>query len=135
MKTRKVALLSVALFISIVMLTQLAAYITTPAAAMGIEKPGSAAAVTALPLITDFESGIPAGFAGFADSWEGSGSATTLARVTATAPLPVVPGIVNNTVVSVTANVATSGGWGGGPGYAGVSHDFSPFQDWSNYDG
>ena len=24
---------------------------------------------------------------------------------------------------------------GGGPGYGGVSHDFSPYQDWSNYAG
>jgi len=135
MKTRKVALLLGTLFISIVLIGQLVALIAAPASAMGIDTPNGVTAATALPLIADFESGIPAGFVGFADSWDGTGSATTLAMVTATSPLPVVPGAVSNVVVSVTANVATSGGWGGGPGYAGVSHDFSPYQDWSNYDG
>ena len=55
--------------------------------------------------------------------------------VTATVALPVMPAAASNTVVSVTANIASSGGWGGGPGYGGVSHDFSPYQDWSNYAG
>jgi hypothetical protein len=64
----------------------------------------------ALPVIADFESGIPAGFVGFADSWDGSGSSTTLAMVTATVALPVMPAAASNTVVSVTANIAWSGG-------------------------
>jgi len=87
------------------------------------------------PVIADFEDGIPAGFVGFADSWDGSGSTTTLTLATTQADLPIIPALVSNMAVSVTYNVAASGGWDGGPGYAGVSHDFSSTQDWSSYQG
>jgi beta-glucanase (GH16 family) len=84
-------------------------------------------------VLADFESGIPAGFVAFADSWDGSGSSTTLAMTTATVDLPVVPGTTGNTVIAVTYDIAASGGWGGGPGYGGVTHDFASTQDWSDY--
>lgn len=83
----------------------------------------------------DFESGIPAGFVGFADSWDGSGSDTTLAYELVDIPLPLIPAVVDNTAVYVTYNVAASGSWGGGPGYAGITHDFSTTQDWTSFEG
>jgi len=91
--------------------------------------------VTGYNLQVDFESGIPAGFVGFADSWDGSGSSTTLAYELIDIPLPFIPEIVDNTVLSVTYDVAASGSWGGGPGYAGLTHDFSETQDWSSFEG
>ena len=42
-----------------------------------------------MPVVADFEAGIPPGFVGFADSWDGSGSATTLAYETTMVDLPV----------------------------------------------
>jgi beta-glucanase (GH16 family) len=90
-------------------------------------------AVTGSATVADFESGVPAGFVPFADSWDGSGSSTTLAMTTATVDLPVIPGTAGNTVIAVTYDIAASGGWGGGPGYGGVTHDFAATQDWSNH--
>jgi hypothetical protein len=52
---------------------------------------------------------------------------------TATIDLPVVPFGPSNNVVAVTFDIAASGGWGGGPGYGGVVHDFATAQDWSGY--
>jgi beta-glucanase (GH16 family) len=91
--------------------------------------------VTGYNTPVDFEAGVPAGFVGFADSWDGSGSTTTLSFELLDTPLPFVPEIVDNTVVAVTYNVAASGGWDGGPGYAGVTHDFAQTQDWTSYEG
>ncbi len=93
-----------------------------------------AAPDTALPFIDDFQGGIPSGFVGFADSWDGSGSSTTLVLTTATSDLPTVPALTGTTVASVTYNIAASGGWGGGPGYGGVSRDFAATKDLSGYD-
>ena len=90
-------------------------------------------AVTSGAVVADFESGVPAGFVPFADSWDGSGSSTTLAMDLATVDLPTVPGTAGNTVVSVTYDIAASGSWGGGPGYGGVVHDFAATEDWSSY--
>ncbi|MEM7112807.1 MAG: carbohydrate binding domain-containing protein [Chloroflexota bacterium] len=88
-----------------------------------------------LPIIADFEGGIPAGFGGFADSWDGSGSATTLAMDTAQVGLPVSPPITDSTAVSVTYSVVSEiPNWGNAPGYAGVTHNFAETQDWSGYD-
>ena len=84
-------------------------------------------------VLADFESGVPAGFVPFADSWDGSGSTTTLAMDTTPVDLPTVPGTAGNMVVSVTYDIAASGGWGGGPGYGGVVHDLAPAQDWTSY--
>jgi beta-glucanase (GH16 family) len=83
----------------------------------------------------DFESGIPTGFVGFADSWDGSGSSTTLSLALVDIPLPFFPAVVDNTALYVTYNVAATGSWGGGPGYAGVTHDFSATQDWTSFEG
>jgi beta-glucanase (GH16 family) len=91
--------------------------------------------VTGYNLQVDFESGIPVGFVGFADSWDGSGSTTTLSYELIDTPLPFIPEIIDNTVLSVTYNVAASGSWGGGPGYAGLTHDFSTTQDWTSFEG
>jgi beta-glucanase (GH16 family) len=90
-------------------------------------------AVTSGAVVADFEDGVPAGFVPFADSWDGSGSSTTLAMETTAVDLPTVPGTADNTVVSVTYDIAASGGWGGGPGYGGVVHDLATAQDWSSY--
>ena len=91
-------------------------------------------APTNLPLIADFEGGIPAGFVGFADSWDGSGSATTLALGTTQLDLPVSPPVTETTAVSVTYFVDPFIPWGF-PGYAGVTHDFATPQDWDGYQG
>ncbi len=88
---------------------------------------------TPLPFLDDFQSGIPSGFVGFADSWDGSGSSTTLSLSTATSDLPTIPAMAGTTVASVTYNIATSGSWGGGPGYAGVTRDFTATKDLSQY--
>jgi len=97
------------------------------------EAPRAPEVVQALPSIADFNAGVPSGFAPFADSWDGSGSATTVAMSLGGLALPVIPAIVGNQHISLTYNIAASGSWGGGPGYGGVSHDFSPYQDWSPY--
>ena len=91
--------------------------------------------VTGYASIVDFEGGIPAGFVGFADSWDGTGSSTTLVLATATSDLPTVPAQDGTTVATVTYDIAASGGWGGGPGYGGVSHDFAVTQNWSDNQG
>jgi beta-glucosidase len=94
-------------------------------------------ALTEKAPIADFEDGIPAGFVGFADSWDGSGSSTTLAYGLADVDLPVVPMTGTNSVVSVTYSIAITGAWWccpGEPGYGGVTHDFAATQDWSDYD-
>ena len=91
--------------------------------------------VTGFTPPVDFEAGLPAGFVGFADSWDGSGSSTTLALSLVDLPLPFIPAVVDNTALYVTYNVAATGSWGGGPGYAGVTHDFSETQDWSSFEG
>jgi beta-glucanase (GH16 family) len=88
------------------------------------------------PLMADFSGGTaPAGFVGFADSWDGSGSSTTLMLSYPNDSLPTIPALDSQPVVTVTYNVAASGGWGGGPGYAGISHDYASAQDWNNYQG
>ncbi len=89
----------------------------------------------ALPFLDDFQSGIPTGFTAFADSWDGSGSSTTMALGTATGDLPAIPAQNGTTVATVTYAIAASGGWGGGPGYGGVSQNFSAAQNWSTYQG
>jgi beta-glucanase (GH16 family) len=91
--------------------------------------------VTGYGTMYDFQGGIPGGFVGFADAWDGSGSATTLSLTTDTSNLPVVPVQDATTVAKVTYSIAASGGWGGGPGYGGVSHDFAATQNWSSYQG
>ena len=83
----------------------------------------------------DFESGVPTGFVPFSDAIDGSGSTTFIAIDLIDVPLPFVPEIVGNTVLSVTYDVAATGSWGGGPGYAGVTHDFSETQDWTSFEG
>ncbi|MEM7130087.1 MAG: carbohydrate binding domain-containing protein [Chloroflexota bacterium] len=88
-----------------------------------------------LPVVADFEGGIPAGFGPYNDAFDGSGSATTVSTDVATEALPVVPGNSANTVASISYDIVTSGSWGGGPGYGGVNHTFSAAQDWSSYDG
>lgn len=135
-------LLSVCLLLSLALstafqATALAAPTTSaPAASAPAAVHPQTVSAAALPVIADFEPGVlPAGFVGFADSWDGSGSTTTLAMVTKTVALPTVPALANNTVVSVTYNVAAAGGWGGGPGYAGIAHTFAASQDWSAYQG
>ena len=90
-------------------------------------------ALTSAAVVADFEAGIPDGFVGFADSWDGSGSSTTLAMATENVALPQVPGAAGNMVVAVEYDIAASGSWGGGPGYGGVTQDFATVQDWSDY--
>ena len=79
--------------------------------------PAGAGATDGFTVIADFEAGLPGGFAGFADSWDGSGSSTTLAMSTANVALPTVPSSAGNTILSVDYDIAASGSWGGGPGY------------------
>ena len=96
--------------------------------------PAKAEAVDGFLVIADFEAGVPAGFVPFADSWDGSGSSTTLAMDTANVDLPTVPGSAGNAVISVAYDIAASGSWGGGPGYGGVTQDFAAAQDWSDFE-
>ena len=84
-------------------------------------------------VLADFETGIPAGFVPFADSRDGSGSTTTLTLDLASVDLPIIPALSPNGVAAVTFDIAASGSWGGGPGYGGITHDFAPAQDWSDY--
>ena len=91
-------------------------------------------ALTAGSVVADFETGIPAGFVPFADSWDGSGSTTTLILDLALVNLPVIPMMSPNSAAAVTFDIAASGSWGGA-GYAGVTHDFTPVQNWSDYQG
>ena len=101
-----------------------------PATAQGGEPGGEV-----LPLIADFEGGLPAGFGPYSDAFDGSGSATTVDVTTPQQDLPMVPGQAGNTVVAMTYDIVTTGSWGGGPGYGGLSHGFTMPQDWSNFDG
>ncbi|HSQ17412.1 MAG TPA: carbohydrate binding domain-containing protein, partial [Anaerolineales bacterium] len=100
-----------------------------------ISDPGTAGmeSITAVPFLHDFESGIPAGLVGFADSWDGSGSSTTLALAVIPLDVSQVPVTFDNDVLNVTYNVAATGSWGGGPGYAGITYDASAVMDWSAY--
>ena len=86
-------------------------------------------------VLADFEAGIPAGFVPFADSWDGSGSSTTLTLDLVAVDLPIIPEMSPNSAAAVTFDIAASGSWGGGPGYGGITHDFAPAQDWSDYQG
>jgi beta-glucanase (GH16 family) len=87
-------------------------------------------------VIDDFESGMPPGFVGFADSWDGSGSATSLAYSLVDMALPVIPAVPGNTVLEITYTVVpTIPNWGGAPGYAGVTRDFAATQSWLGYEG
>ena len=108
-----------------------------PAAVQGAVQAGprsySAVSDAGYQVIADFETGLPSGFGGFADSWDGTGSSTTLAASAEAIDLPMLPAISGNKAVKVIYNIAASGGWGGGPGYGGVTHDFSAYQDWSAY--
>lgn len=91
-------------------------------------------AVTGHIAVADFDAGVPAGFVPFADSWDGSGSATTLSMSNDPTWLPFVPFNTDNKVINVVYNIAASGGWGGGPGYGGVTQDYAAVQDWHGYD-
>src|SRR5258708_19779006 len=46
---------------------------------------------TPLPFLDDFQSGIPSGFVGFADSWDGSGSSTPLSLSPPPSAFPTIP--------------------------------------------
>lgn len=93
----------------------------------------SASAGITTTILADFDSGnLPAGFVGFADSWDGSGSTTTLALAVVPNDYP---GSSGNLALQVDFDVAASGSWGGGPGYAGITHDFAAAQDWSSDEG
>jgi hypothetical protein len=103
----KVKLLNLLVVLALLLSYPLSSGITTaqarPASSEIIsefDSPEQPSQALALPIIADFEGGIPAGFVGFADSWDGSGSTTTLQMVTATMPLPVMPAATSNTVVS-----------------------------------
>jgi phosphoribosyl-AMP cyclohydrolase len=90
--------------------------------------------VTGYAPMTDFAGGVaPAGFVGFADSWDGSGSTTTLALSYPTDTLPTIPAQDNTDVLTVTYNIAASGPWG--PGWGGVTQDYGDIKDWNNYQG
>jgi beta-glucanase (GH16 family) len=112
---------------TLVLLLFITVVLVAPAAPAGAEASGG------FFVIADFESGAPDGFVPFADSWDGSGSTTSMAMDTATMELPTVPGTAGNQVIAVQYDIAASGGWGGGPGYGGVTHDFAAAQDWSDY--
>ncbi|MEM7537794.1 MAG: carbohydrate binding domain-containing protein [Chloroflexota bacterium] len=88
-----------------------------------------------LPVVDDFEEGIPEGFVAFADSFDGSGSSTSIRLEATETALPSVPVPEGNKVASTLYHIASEGSWGGGPGYAGVSRDFDEPQDWSSYTG
>ena len=81
------------------------------------------------PILTDFEDGIPSEFKVFNDAIDGSGSTTTVTIATVAEDLPLVPGGSGNTAVSIDYDIVTSGSWGGGPGYGGVTHDFTASQN------
>jgi beta-glucosidase len=85
--------------------------------------------------IANFESGFPAGFGVYSDAIDGSGSSTVVEATTDLADLPRIPVLSGNSAVSVTFDIATSGSWGGGPGYGGLNHNFAAPQDWSEEDG
>jgi beta-glucanase (GH16 family) len=89
------------------------------------------------PLMADFTGGAaPAGFVGFLDAWDGSGSANTLALTYPTDTLPAVPPMLDTNVVTVTYDIThPMTNWGGGQGYGGVSHDYASSQNWTDYQG
>lgn len=92
------------------------------------------AALPAAPFYDDFEGGLPAGFAGFADSWNSSGSATALAYAARPAEISLFPASPANNAVVMTYTVAmTIPNWGGAPGWAGVVRDFTAPLDWNGY--
>ncbi len=109
---------------------------------MGLEPPAGAQYAGTLWLdnvslfktvtLFDFQAGIPAGFGAFADSWDGSGSSTALSLGHTAVVEPRVPAIADNMGLVVTYTIAAAGGWGGGPGYGGVTHPFTQAQDWSD---
>lgn len=101
----------------------------------GAEPVVEEAGLPPLPLIADFEMGIPPGMVPFLDAWDGSGSTSTLAFGLDQDVVPLVPMTMPNNVISVTYDIATSGSWGGGPGYGGVVHDFAGTQEWTGWDG
>lgn len=102
----------------------------------GLIRPALAAA---LPLVDDFETGLPAGVDGNAiaigfNTFQDSNAATTVAISTVTAPPAPVPGsAAGNHVLQMTVNVVS---------YAGFTHGFENgavntwvTQDWSAYEG
>lgn len=99
--------------------------------------PASARPVSAatFPVLADFEDGLPVGFVAYADSYDNSGSATTINLTLGDSELPVRPAQSSNKAAAVDFNIVTSGSWDGGPGYGGLSHGFAEAQDWSSYDG
>ncbi|MCX7680580.1 MAG: hypothetical protein N2508_01210, partial [Anaerolineae bacterium] len=109
---------SLALVLSLIVLLQVALAQAAPTAG----KPAAVAAPAALPIVDDFESGVPANWFVYGD-W-GAGAAYNVSTVL-TNTLSA-PGLVNNTVLRVDYTVA---GWGCGGG-----RDLAP-DDWSAYDG
>ena len=101
----------------ILMASALGAQAAPARASQPAEAPRAPDVTLALPGVADFNAGVPSGFAPFADSWDGSGSATTVAMSLGSLALPVDPAIVGNQHISLTYNIAASGSWGGGPGY------------------
>ncbi len=75
---------------------------------------------TALPVMDDFEGGIPSTLGVFNDS----GSSVQLALDTQ--PLPTVPAVANNATAIVTYTIA-------GGGYGGITEPFTAAQDWTGY--
>ncbi len=119
MKTKKTALLLGALLISVVLIAQLAAYVAAPASAMGIDE---ANGVTALPMIFDFEAGLPG--SGFADP--GGAIAT---NVVTTDTLTQFGVITNHRAVGQLC-VVTPRAWAGLQGF-----NLPSAQNWTAYDG
>ena len=88
--------------------------------ALAVAAPGR---VTALPVIADFEGGLPGNWFQYGDG----GTVVNIQVITVpdTDPLALPGQVGSNGILSVTANVSTWAGFGGG---------LSPVQDWSDYD-
>ncbi len=90
-------------------------------------------AAAGLPVIDDFEGGLPAGLTVFSDKIDGAaGGRTVVVAEAATADLPMIPPVNDTTVLSFTYALITND-WG--YAYGGFNRAFAVAQDWSSYDG
>jgi|GEM_PF-181794 len=91
------------------------------------------AQATSLPLIDDFEDGVPAGMTVFSDKIDGAaGGKTEVAITTTVATIDTIPPLTDTNVLSFTYDLILND-WG--YAYGGINREFTPAQDWSGYDG
>ena len=121
MKCNRILYLVAAVGFGMLLLLSLVLFSADRASALQPAEP-SHRVPTALPMIDDFEAGMPSGW-----YWDADWGNTVMTTTVVTEPHMTVPGQITNSIFSLEF---ISGGWGGSTG-----NNLSPTQTWSAYDG